>query len=48
MVFMGLTSTYLNSSRWILVAYKIGISTVIGLSLSFIGDLGGLEVIMGN
>jgi len=47
-VFMGLTFTRLNSSRWVLVACGIGISTVIGLSLSPIGDLGGLEITVGN
>ena len=45
---MGLISTYSNSFRWVFVTYRIGISTVIGLSLSPIGDLEGLEVAMGN
>ena len=47
-VFIGLISTYSNSSRWVLIAYRIGISTVTGLSLSPIGDLKGLGVAIGN
>ena len=48
MVFIGLTSTCLNSFYWVLIACRIGIFTIIGLSLSLIGDLGGLEVTIGN
>ena len=47
-VSMGLTFTRLNFSCWVLVACGIGISTVIGLSLSPIGDLEGLGVVTGN
>jgi len=47
-VFIGLTFTRLNSSRWVLVACGIGTSTIIDLSLSPIGDLEGLGVAAGN
>jgi len=45
---MGLTFIYLNFFHWVLVTCRIGISTIIGLSLSFIGDLKGLGVATGN
>ena len=47
-VFIGLISIYLNSFCWVLVVCGIGTFTVIGLSLSLIGDLEGLGVVTGN